>query len=223
MSSAWILLSEKQNKAKFKGILFLPICFMKLSNFSTHKNYFNFLLPLLLTIILGGFTACGSEGDSGEQSATAVEELEVRYQALLDQPADGKQMDEVWSTMKELASAYYQRGQNSSSAEGPEDMYRAADLYSASFEYKEAVNIYDQIIDQHADHKRAADALFAKGFIYNDKIGDTAQARSAYEQFLRQYPDHQMVQAAQTEIQLLGVPAEEWLKRIEAADSAAKK
>lgn len=196
---------------------------MKRSNFSIHKNYFNFLLPLILSLVIGGLTACGDEGDSGEQNATAVEELEARYQALLDKPADGKQMDEVWSTMKDLASAYYQRGQSSSAAEGPEDMYRAADLYSASFEYSEAVKIYDQIIDKHADHKRAADALFAKGFIYNDKIGDTAQARVAYEQFLTQYPDHQMVQAAQTEIQLLGVPAEEWLKRIEAADSAAKK
>ncbi|MEL7339632.1 MAG: tetratricopeptide repeat protein [Bacteroidota bacterium] len=179
------------------------------------------MLSFLLLGMSSSFMSC-TEAQS-ETQGTAVEELEARYQALLDQPAEGKQMDEVWATMKDLASAYYQRGKENGGAEGPEDMYRAADLYSASFEYNEAIKIYDQIIDQHTDHKRAADALFAKGFIYNDKIGDTAQARAAYTQFLQQYPDHQMVQAAETEIQLLGVPAEEWLKRIEAADSAAEK
>lgn len=192
-------------------------------------RYVFFVLPkqsmLVLFLMLFGvsvsFISCTET--ASETQGTAVEELEARYQALLDQPAEGKQMDEVWATMKDLASAYYQRGQENGGADGPEDMYRAADLYSASFEYNEAIKIYDQIIDQHADHKRAADALFAKGFIYNDKIGDTAQARAAYTQFLQQYPDHQMVQAAETEIQLLGVPAEEWLKRIEAADSTAEK
>ncbi|MEM6347513.1 MAG: tetratricopeptide repeat protein [Bacteroidota bacterium] len=186
---------------------------------NTHTGLF---FSLIAALFMFGMIGCGTES-STEQKASGVEELEARYQALLDQDADGKQMDEVWTTMKELAAAYYQRGAGSTDGEGPEDMYRAADLYSASFEYSEAVKIYDEIIDQHTDHKRAADALFAKGFIYNDKIGDTAQARAAYTQFLKQYPDHQMVQAAQTEIQLLGVPAEEWLKRIEAADSANQK
>ena len=216
------MLAEKENKAKFDSFPLIPTCFMIRSDYSLSNTHTGLFLSLLAGLFMFGLVACGTEDGSGEQ-ASGVEELEARYQALLDQPADGKQMDEVWSTMKDLAAAYYQRGAESADGEGPEDMYRAADLYSASFEYNEAVKIYDEIIDQHADHKRAADALFAKGFIYNDKIGDTAQARAAYTQFLRQYPDHQMVQAAQTEIQLLGVPAEEWLKRIEAADSAAQK
>ncbi|MEL6654703.1 MAG: hypothetical protein AAFQ87_28260, partial [Bacteroidota bacterium] len=97
------------------------------------------VLLLMLFGVSVSFISCTET--TSETQGTAVEELEARYQALLDQPAEGKQMDEVWATMKDLASAYYQRGKENGGADGPEDMYRAADLYSASFEYNEAIKI----------------------------------------------------------------------------------
>ena len=42
------------------------------------------------------------------------------------------------------------------------------------------------------------------GFIYANTTSDTAQARLEYNQFLQNYPDHELVPSVEWELQYLG-------------------
>ncbi len=172
-------------------------------------------------VLLLASTAC-TETQTSEAEISA---LEKRYQELLGQSGSESQVDKVWAAMKDLAAAYESRSQSKESDEAAvNDLYRAAELYSGAFEYGKALDIFDQINDRFPEHKRAADALFQKGFIYNNRLGDTARARVAYTEFITQYPDDPLADDAQIEIDRLGIPTEEWLERfIEQEDSAAQK
>ena len=126
--------------------------------------------------------------------------------------------------MKALAAAYEERSNQDGKADDQvEDLYRAAELYGGAFEYEKSLAIFDQIVSRFPEHKRAADALFQKGFIYNNRIGDTASARAAYSTFIRKYPEDPLAHDAQIEIDRLGIPTEQWLQKFTGEDSTAEK
>ena len=52
-------------------------------------------------------------------------------------------------------------------------------------------------------------ALFLIGFVYNNHLHNLDSARIAYEQFLTQYPSHEMASSAKFELDNLGKSPEE--------------
>lgn len=179
---------------------------------------FAFIL-LSMALLLG--TGCSSS----QASEDAISTLENRYQELLNQPGNEVQVEQVWASMRELAAAYEERSQSDIPVdEAVNDLYRAAELYGGADQYPKALEIFDQIIGRFPAHKRAADALFQKGFIFNNHLKDTASARVAYTAFIQQYPDDPLADDAQMEIERLGIPTEEWFDRfINQKDSTAEK
>jgi tetratricopeptide (TPR) repeat protein len=175
------------------------------------------LVVLGLAALILGLGACGEE----KKPAAEISTLEKRYQDLLDQSGSEAQLDKVWAAMKELAAAYEGRSQDSKDDESAvNDLYRAAELYGGALEYNKALGIFDQIVARYPSHKRAADALFQKGFIFNNRLNDTTQARIAYTEFIEKYPNDPLADDAQIEIDRLGIPTEEWLERFIKKDSA---
>ena len=51
--------------------------------------------------------------------------------------------------------------------------------------------------------------------MFNNVIGDTARARVAYETFIDQYPDHDLVEDAKIEVESLGLSAQQLLEKIQ--------
>jgi tetratricopeptide (TPR) repeat protein len=179
---------------------------------------------IILLLIAASLLACG--GGNSAPSAADISSLEAKYSDAISRPTSTLQNDELNGIIRELVTAYesFAKGNH----EDPASLgylYKAAELYETNLgEPTKAIGIFDEIIDNHAEHERAADALFKKGYIYNNTFGDTARARVAYQNFISKYPDHPMHKDAVFEIKNLGKSPEEILNEIlekkAAADSA---
>lgn len=168
-------------------------------------------LTMLAILVLG----CG-----GASPSASIEQLETRLRELTQSP--GIDPEEVKATMRELAAAYSAQAEARPEApEAPEYLYKAAELYETNMlDPRAALAVFDQLIATYPEHERAADALFKKGYVYHNILNDLAKAQEAYLTFLETYPEHDLVASAKFEIENLGVPAEELLRRIQSADSS---
>lgn len=178
----------------------------------------------LYFLIAVSFMACGG-GDSVPTQAD-ITSLEAKYSDAISRPTSTLQNEELNGIIRELVTAYESFAK--AKPDAPESMgflYKAAELYETNLgEPTKAIGIFDQIIENHAEHERAADALFKKGYIYNNTFGDTARAHAAYNEFISRYPNHAMHKDAVFEVANLGKSPEEILNEIlrkkAAADSA---
>lgn len=95
-----------------------------------------------------------------------------------------------------------------------EYLLKSAGLYQSVLNQpKEAITIYDQIIQEYKGQKGADRALFMAGYLYHNELGDTVKARAYYEALIQKYPNSPFVTHAQQELQFLGIPPEELAKK----------
>ena len=87
-----------------------------------------------------------------------------------------------------------------------ESLHRVANIYTSGLQdYSRAVSVYERITQDYPDStKRAAQAQFMIGFVYNNYMQDTAKAHVAYEAFLAKYPTHDLADDVQWELKYLG-------------------
>jgi len=82
-------------------------------------------------------------------------------------------------------------------------------------QYQRAINFYDTISQKYPTFKRAADCIFIRGFIYNDKLKDTAKARAMYQMVIDKYPHDSIASQARAAISILGKSYDEIIKGFE--------
>ncbi len=75
----------------------------------------------------------------------------------------------------------------------PVYLIEASKLYIAIGNYSKSIELLDYVIGRYPDSRTAADALFLKAFVYENNLNDISRAKAAYEEFLRLYPNHEMV------------------------------
>jgi len=92
------------------------------------------------------------------------------------------------------------------------ELFSIAKKAQESRDYVAAVDAYKNVVAQYPNGDRADEAQFMIGFLYANDIGDTLQARTAYENFLKNYSsasDEGMVLSAKWELANLGRDIEE--------------
>jgi len=77
----------------------------------------------------------------------------------------------------------------------PEELFILAEDSQRRSAYTEAVNIYDQIINDFSTSEHAYRALFMKAFIIAENIGDTDKALKFFEECLTKYPNGDLNEA----------------------------
>jgi N-acetylmuramoyl-L-alanine amidase len=65
---------------------------------------------------------------------------------------------------------------------------------------RSSIGQYQFLRREYPGSKYRFDALFTIGEIYKDDLGDTARARSAFQEFLRRYPRHHLADQARREL-----------------------
>jgi TolA-binding protein len=133
----------------------------------------------------------------------------------------GKQMfdDSLKTLVRPKAAQYVDACEalaliNPSHPEAPELLYKAAETAKAMGSYPKALTLYDWIIKRYPKYENAPMALFLKGFIFENDLKETEQARKIYESFLETYPDHAFADQTKFLLKHLGKSAEEILKTI---------
>ena len=97
----------------------------------------------------------------------------------------------------------------------PGCLFDAANISMSLNQYQRAINFYDTISQKYPTFKRAADCIFIRGFIYNDKLKDTAKARAMYQMVIDKYPHDSIASQARAAISILGKSYDEIIKGFE--------
>jgi TolA-binding protein len=105
-------------------------------------------------------------------------------------------------------------------------LFKAANISMNINKAKLAIDLFDRILKDYSTFSKAADCLFLKAFVYDDKLKDYNKAREAYEAFLKKYPTHEFAESAKASINNLGKTSDQLIREFEAKqkqDSTAYK
>ena len=163
-----------------------------------------FVLLLVTAVML----SCGEK-----MSVEKINELESKVLAKGAKPTK--------DNVIQLVDAYVLFAeQNPNDVQSPDFLFKALDIaVGVNAEGPEkAVKIADVLIEKYPDFEMTPMAMFIKGFIYENMIGDLQNAEMTYRQFIEKYPDNPMVEDVKSTIENLGLSPEELIRKFEEAN-----
>jgi TolA-binding protein len=162
-------------------------------------------LLFVLVILTGIIAGCSPDPKS------KIKDLEKKIGAE-DFVMDEKGMQ----TADELIQAYISYAEShKDSPEAPDYLYSAADLSLNLNKSKQSLDLYNRIIYQYPDYKKAPECLFLVGYIYENFFQQYGQAKEIYESFLAKYPTHDFADDAAISIKNMGKSPEELIHEFE--------
>ena len=107
--------------------------------------------------------------------------------------------------------------QNPNDQQTPEFLFKALDVaVGVNAEGPEkAINIADVLIEKYPDFEMTPMAMFIKGFVYENMIGDLQNAEMTYRHFIEKYPNNPMAADVEASIKNIGIPLDELIKTFE--------
>lgn len=79
--------------------------------------------------------------------------------------------------------------------------------------FENAIKYYSEIVEKYTEDPNTPNALFMIGFIQANELQRLDEARDTYKLFLEKYPESELVESAQAEIDNLGLSPEEILEQ----------
>ena len=110
--------------------------------------------------------------------------------------------------------------QNPDDAQSPDYQFRALDIavgVNAEGPDK-AIKIADMLIEKYPDFEMTPMAMYLKGFVYENIVGDLQNAEMTYRQFIEKYPESPMIEDVKATIENLGLSPEELIRKFEEAN-----
>lgn len=108
------------------------------------------------------------------------------------------------------------------STAAPEFLFKAAEVAKSIQTFPKSLSIYDWMIDKYPNYEKTPTAMFLKGFIIENNLGNDSLAMVCYKEFMQRYPNDDLVDDAQFLIDNLGKTDEEILQMIEEKRSSKK-
>lgn len=106
--------------------------------------------------------------------------------------------------------------------ENPEDersapfLFKAGDISMGLEKGELSISYFDKIIENYPDYEKIPYCMFLKGFVYENTLKDLENAEEAYRAFIKEYPNHDMTEAAQFSLKNLGKSPEQLIREFEA-------
>ena len=110
--------------------------------------------------------------------------------------------------------------QNPNDQQTPDFLFKALDVavgVNAEGPQK-AIDIANVLIEKYPDFEMTPMAMFVKGFVYENMIGDLRNAEMTYRQFIEKYPNSPMVEDVKATLENLGLTPEELIRKFEEAN-----
>ncbi len=153
---------------------------------------------LLFLALAIGFVACTSpkekqlrhiqalEGNDSTFSPQAIEELKNAYLNFANKYPDD-----------DLASEY---------------IYKAAQRCNVMAQHQQALDLFQRVIEAYPKSRVREEALFLKGYIYENSLNNLEKARECYMAFIASYPNSELAEDAKLAVRNLGKTPEEILQ-----------
>ena len=110
--------------------------------------------------------------------------------------------------------------QNPNDQQTPDFLFKALDVavgVNAEGPQK-AIDIANILIEKYPDFEMTPMAMFIKGFVYENMIGDLQNAEMTYRQFIEKYPNSPIVEDVKATLENLGLTPEELIRKFEEAN-----
>ena len=110
--------------------------------------------------------------------------------------------------------------QNPNDSQSPDFLFKALDVavgVNAEGPQK-AIDIANVLIEKYPDFEMTPMAMFIKGFVYENMIGDLQNAEMTYRLFIEKYPNNPMVEDVKSTLENLGLTPEELIRKFEEAN-----
>ncbi len=163
------------------------------------------LLSIFVALMM---LSCGEK-----MSVEKINELEAKVLAKDAKPTN--------DNVVQLVDAYVLFAeQNPNDSQSPDFLFKALDIavgVNAEGPQK-ALEIADVLIEKYPDFEMTPMAMFIKGFVYENMIGDLQKAEITYRQFIEKYPDNPMVGDVKSTLENLGLSPEELIRKFEEAN-----
>lgn len=160
----------------------------------------------VLALISIYFAACGP---SKEKYETNIKKLEKNL-------FSEKNTSINKTKAKELINAYIEFAEKfPTDSNSAKYLFNAADISMNILESDKAISIYNRIINDYPNFKKAPECLFLKGFVYENNLHDLEKAKTIYLEFLDKYPNNDFADDAKISIENLGKTPEQLILEFE--------
>lgn len=94
----------------------------------------------------------------------------------------------------------------------PAYLFKAGDMAMNTNRSVQAIQFYSRITEDYPDYKKAPEAFFLQGYVYENNLGRIDKAKEIYEKFLELYPDNDFADDAEVSLMYLGKSPEELIE-----------
>ena len=97
----------------------------------------------------------------------------------------------------------------------PEYLFRAAEISENANQPNNAITYLTRIEENYKDYENYPICIFKKAYIYENHLKNLDKAREYYEKFIADYPNHELVDAANSSLMFLGMSDADLIKVLE--------
>jgi len=162
------------------------------------KNHLLFA-GILVTMLL---VSCQSARQESMENIEATEMEIFSENGMIDR----NRVDELIETYVGFADEFPQ------DSLAPDYLFKAGDIAMNTNRSRQAIRSYDRIITDYPNYRKTPEALFLKGYVYENNLGRLDKAKEIYERFLELYPDNEFADDAEVSLRFLGKSPEELIE-----------
>ena len=146
-------------------------------------------------------------------SVSLVESLDsiAKLELVMTQAVDVNEAKEEAFTYIKLIEHL---NENFRSEELPVLLFRAGDVCTGLGAYDKSIELWEMLIEQYPDHELMPRAIFFQGFVLDTKQQKYEAAKSKYDYFLSNFPDHELNSTAKMLLKQLGSSDTDLLNKI---------
>lgn len=170
------------------------------------------LIPVILFIIF----SCNNEKPQNELLTNIKKKEKSIDEAISNKTV---KRDQVRSLLRMYDKAYMENPKDTAMASY---LMKGGEIALHYNLFKRSINFFDAVEISFPNTKHYPMAVFMKAFVY-EELKDSAMARAYYEKFIKENPDHELVDDAQISIENLGKSLEEIVQEFENQKSPEEK
>ena len=173
----------------------------------------NIVKSIVLLAAITLVVSCQSPRQKELDNIKIIESETFSENGMIDQT----KVDELITVYEGFANNY----PNDSLA--PDYLFKAGDIAMNSNRANKAINMYDRIINEFNSYRKAPEALFLKGYVYENNLGRLDKAKAIYEEFLNTYPENEFADDAEVCLKHLGKSPEELIEIFQSQSNQPQK
>lgn len=173
---------------------------------------------IIISVISTLFTACNIKEQTNKD--IIIKNIAEKEKVLLDTVNYNLNTDTANILITEYQEFVKEFSNDSLS---PIYLLKAADLCISTKKYETAAKLYNKVYSNYPNYEKAPQALFLEAMTYSDFIKNESLGKLKYKEFIKKYPNHELINDAKKSLEFIGKSPEEILNILQSKDSLSNK